>query len=241
MRLLVLGDIHGNLEALTAVLKDARRLGFDRAVSVGDAVGYGADPSACLALLRDLKAGIVMGNHDQAATGGLPLDTFNSYAREAVEWTAGRLSAGEMAFLKALPYVIREKDYAVSHGTLHQSDEFRYLLTEAEAVASLTVLDRPVCFLGHTHMPVWVRREGEDLEIAQTEAAPVEKGRPVLVNVGSVGQPRDGDPRTVYCLYDTEKEEAVLHRLSYDLEETGRKILAAGLPAILAERLRIGR
>jgi diadenosine tetraphosphatase ApaH/serine/threonine PP2A family protein phosphatase len=241
MRLLVLGDIHSNLEALSAVLKDARRLGFDRAVSVGDVVGYGADPSACLDLLRDLKAGIVMGNHDQAATGGLPLDTFNSYAREAVEWTAGRLSAEALAFLKALPYVIREKDYAVSHGTLHEPEEFRYLLTEAEAVASLAILDCPVCFLGHTHLPVWVRRKGEALEIAQTDAAPVKKGLPVLVNVGSVGQPRDGDPRAVYCLYDTEKEEAVLHRLDYDFEETGRKILAAGLPAILAERLRIGR
>ncbi len=241
MRLLVLGDIHGNLEALSAVLKDARRRGFDRAVSVGDVVGYGADPSACLALLRDLKAGIVMGNHDQAATGGLPLDTFNSYAREAVAWTAGRLTAGELGFLKALPYVIREEDYAVSHGTLHQPEEFRYLLTEAEAVDSLAVLDRPVCFLGHTHVPVWVRHQGRDLEISQAAAAPVDPGRPVLVNVGSVGQPRDGDPRTVYCLYDTEKRSATLHRLAYDLEETGRKILAAGLPPILAERLRIGR
>ena len=241
MRLLVLGDIHGNLEALTAVLEDARAQGFDRAVSVGDVVGYGADPSACLALLRDLKAGIVMGNHDQAATGGLPLDSFNDYAREAVEWTAGRLSAGELAFLKSLPFVIREKDYAVSHGTLHNPEEFRYLLTEAEAVASLDVLDRPVCFLGHTHLPVWVRKKGKDLEISQTEPAPVEAGRGVLVNVGSVGQPRDGDPRTVYCLYDTEKRSAILHRLEYDLNETGRKILAAGLPAILAERLKIGR
>ncbi len=241
MRLLVLGDIHGNLEALTAVLKDAQRRGFDRAVSVGDVVGYGADPSACLALLRNLKAGIVMGNHDQAVTGGIPLDTFNSYARQAVEWTARSLPAEELAFLKTLPFVIREKEYVVSHGTLHQPEEFRYLLTEAEAVASLAVLDHPVCFLGHTHMPVWVRAKDGDLEISQTDAAPVEPGRPVLVNVGSVGQPRDGDPRTVYCLYDTEKKLAVLHRLDYDLQETGRKILAAGLPAILAERLKIGR
>lgn len=243
MRLLVLGDIHGNLEALSAVVADARAKGYDRAVSVGDVVGYGADPSACLDLLREIGAGIVLGNHDQAVLGTLPLEGFNEYARAAVEWTAARLSALETAFLGTFPYVIREEGYAVSHGTLHRPEEYRYLLTEAEAAASLEVLDRPVCFLGHTHLPVWVRtaRDREGLEISVSDPAPVEPGRPVLVNVGSVGQPRDGDPRTAYCLYDSGTRQAVLHRIPYDLETTGRKIREAGLPAILADRLKVGR
>ena len=243
MRVLVLGDIHANLEALTAVLADARRLGFDKAVSVGDVVGYGADPSACLDLLAGLDASIVMGNHDLAVAGGLPLDGFNAYARAAVEWTASRLSAKELALLKALPYTIREEAYAVSHGTLHQPEQFHYLMTETEAAESLAVLDRPVCFLGHSHLPVWVRAkpDGTGLEVGQDARAPVEAGRPVLVNVGSVGQPRDGDPRTIFCLYDTEKGEAVLHRLPYDFQEAARKIRAAGLPGMLADRLAMGR
>lgn len=241
MRLLVLGDIHSNLEALSAVLADARKAGFDRAVSVGDVVGYGADPSPCLAILRDLGAAVVMGNHDQAVAGMLPLESFNLYARQAVEWTSARISTEERAFLKGLPCVIKEPGYAVSHGTLHRPEAFGYLLTEADAVSSLAELDRPVCFLGHSHLPVWVRWQGDVLEVSQTAAAPVEAGKPVLVNVGSVGQPRDGEWRTAYCLYDTDKGEAVLHRIPYDVKAAQRKILAAGLPAILAERLEVGR
>ncbi len=243
MRVLVLGDIHANLEALTVVLAEARRLGFDRVVSVGDVVGYGADPSPCLDILGGLGASIVMGNHDLAVAGGLPLDGFNAYARAAVEWTAMKISEKETAFLKTLPYTIREEAYAVSHGTLHKPEEFHYLMTEADAVESLAILDRPVCFLGHSHLPVWVRLKtgGDGLEVGQDAKVPVEASRPVLVNVGSVGQPRDGDPRTVFCLYDTEKGEAVLHRLAYDFKETGRKIREAGLPAMLADRLAMGR
>ena len=242
MRLLVLGDIHSNLEALTAVVGAARKLGFDQAASVGDVVGYGADPGACLALLRGIGASIVMGNHDLAAVGGLPLEDFNAHARAAAEWTSGTLSAGDIALLKGLPYVIREDAYAVSHGTLHQPESFRYLLTEAEAADSLAVLDRPVCFLGHTHLPVWARR-GPDgpLEVGKGPVIPVDPGRPVVVNVGSVGQPRDGDNRAAFCLYDTQEAKAVLHRVGYDFREAGRKTLAAGLPEILAVRLAAGR
>ncbi len=243
MRLLVLGDIHSNLEALRAVVADARAQGFDRAVSVGDVVGYGPEPGACIAEVQSLGAGVVMGNHDQASVGALPMEGFNAYARAAVEWTAAALSPAETAFLKGLPFVLREEAFAVSHGTLHQPAAFRYLLTEADAVDSLAVLDRPVCFLGHSHLPVWARwrRDGRALEISQTPVAPVTPGQPILVNVGSVGQPRDGDARAAYCIYDTEKKEAVIHRVDYDYRETGRKILAAGLPEVLAQRLTIGR
>ena len=241
MRLLVLGDIHSNIEALRTVVQDACRHGFDETVSVGDVVGYGADPSACIAFLRDLSATVVMGNHDQAVIGQLPIDTFNAYARQAVEWTAGRISSDEKAFLTALPFVNRQDGYVVAHGTLHKPEEFGYLLTRADAADSLAVLDRPVCFLGHSHLPVWARMNGEEMEVGQTPVAPVQPGRPVLVNVGSVGQPRDGDARAAYCIYDSEKGEATLHRIAYDLEETGRKIRAAGLPDILADRLVVGR
>ena len=160
-----------------------------------------------------------------------------------MEWTAGRISAKETALLKSLPYTIREEAYAVSHGTLHAPEEFRYLLTEADAAESLAVLDRQVCFLGHSHLPVSVRyrADGTKLEILQDARTPVEPGSPVLVNVGSVGQPRDGDPRTVFCLYDLEKREAVLHRIPYDFQAAGRKIRAAGLPEMLADRLAMGR
>ena len=181
MRLLVLGDIHANLEALTAVLAEARRLGFDRAVSVGDVVGYGADPSPCLDVLGTMGAAIVMGNHDLAVAGGLPLDGFNAYARAAVEWTAGRISPKEKAGLRALPYTLRSESYAVSHGTLHEPEQFHYLMTEVDAAESLAVLDRPVCFLGHSHLPVWVRWQEEVLEVSQVD----ERG-PALPDPGRV-------------------------------------------------------
>lgn len=242
MRVLVLGDIHGNLEALRAVLDHARAQGgFDHVVSVGDVVGYGADPGPCLGLLRELDAGIVMGNHDLAVVGGLPTDGFNVYAKAAVEWTAAKLTTEELGFLRALPATLKHPEYAVSHGTLHDPEGFRYLLTEADAVDSLAILDRPVCFLGHTHLPVWARMAGASLEVSQIPTAPVDPGRPVVVNVGSVGQPRDGDPRTIYALYDTEIAKVEMRRLAYDVEGAGRKILAAGLPDILAERLKVGR
>ena len=176
MRVLVLGDLHSNLEALTTVLADAKPRGFDRVVSGGDVVGYGADPKAVMDLLRGLNPVVVMSNHDLAVVGGLPLEGFNAYANRAVELTASQLSSEELAWLKALPYTVKEEAFAVSHGTLHKPEAFHYLLTEADAADSLMILDRPVCFLGHSHMPVWVRL-AEGWWSGLADPRPVDAGR----------------------------------------------------------------
>jgi diadenosine tetraphosphatase ApaH/serine/threonine PP2A family protein phosphatase len=236
----IVSDIHSNLEALEAVLESLRGENIDAYLSTGDIVGYGADPEACVARIRELDPHIVAGNHDWAVAGRLSLDFFNSYAREAIEWTRGRLDRGALAWLGALRLVKKVGKVTLVHATLDCPENFDYLLTAYDAFKSLEVLETPVCFVGHSHIPVTFAENGK---VTFSFAADFDLSlvRKAIVNAGSVGQPRDGNPHASFGIYDSEENRVQVRRVPYDLAGATRKILAAGLPQILAERLWLGK
>jgi diadenosine tetraphosphatase ApaH/serine/threonine PP2A family protein phosphatase len=244
MRIVIVADIHSNLEAFEAVLEHAAaQRPIDRLWCLGDVVGYAADPSACVALLRQYPHTAVAGNHDLAAVGKLPTDDFNAAAAWAAAWTARQLSAEEREYLSSLPFVAVEGDFTLVHGSL-RSPEWEYLLSADAAAEHLRLQETPYGLVGHSHIPfVALEREGSMAAMAALKDGDVLKLGEVrlVVNPGGVGQPRDGDPRASYAVYDDEGRTITLHRVEYDLEETQRKILEAGLPRHLAERLAHGR
>ena len=239
----VLGDIHSNLSALQAVLRELAHQGIDRVLSVGDVVGYGAAPKETLELLRDSGVEVVKGNHDAAVAGELSTVLFNHFARQAVQWTQTVLDESERRWLSELPFLLELEDCAVGHGTYHAPERFDYVTTTTDADPSLDRMQAPVCFVGHTHVPVTLMRLADDPNrTAYTREAVIDlrDSSRALVNVGSVGQPRDEDPRAAYAIYDTVAESVRIERVEYDIDREAARIRAAGLPSALAERLYIG-
>ena len=249
MRYAVLSDIHSNLEALTAVLDDLQSLQIDRYLCLGDVVGYGADPSACLARLQSFDAVMVGGNHDLACIGKVDLERLNAAACAAVVWTRDQLSFTELDALRRLPLTETVECFTLVHGTLRHPARFDYLWDAADVVDSLAVCRTRFCLIGHTHQPLLAeydrgRRRLVSLRTG-TEAAAAstyldEPDRVYLVNPGSVGQPRDGDPRASYAVIETDARRIEVRRVPYDVPTAQRKIRAAGLPEILADRLAVG-
>jgi len=236
----ILGDIHSNLSALRAVLERFRAHGVERVLSVGDVVGYGAAPSECIEILRDIGARVVKGNHDAACVNEMDLTYFNTYARAAVIWTRAQLSREESTWLARLPLTLDLEDCSVAHGTYHRPERYDYVQGESDADASLDRLPTPVCFVGHSHVPIaLVRLEDDPLRTARAEGCDIELSdvRRALINVGSVGQPRDDDPRAAYAIFDPEEQRVVIERVRYDIDIEARRIRAAGLPPVLADRL----
>jgi diadenosine tetraphosphatase ApaH/serine/threonine PP2A family protein phosphatase len=238
---LILSDIHGNLEALKAVIgsfPDAKDI---KVLCAGDVVGYGANPNECIDLVESLGAINVMGNHDAAVIDRLGTEDFNKYAQEAVDWTRKRLGAAQALYLGGLSMSRELDDITIAHGTLHEPERFGYMLTGADAMRSFELLTSKVCFVGHSHIPdIFILRGGK---VFGTSKRPIKlsDGEKYIVNAGSVGQPRDGDPRACYCVYDTLSEEIEFKRVEYDIGSSGRAIIKAGLPGYLAERLRRGK
>ncbi len=239
----ILGDIHGNLTALQAVLGELRAESVDHLISVGDVVGYGAAPRECINLLRELGTTVVMGNHDAACIERLDILYFNPYAQAAVIWTRGVLSREDRNWLGALPLVQHLEHCSVAHGTLFQPEQFDYIQSPRDADPSLDVMPLPVCFVGHTHVPVTLMRLRDDpIRTAYTVESEVdlEDAQRALVNVGSIGQPRDEDPRAAYAVFDTEPNRIWIRRVAYDIEREAVRIRQAGLPQMLADRLFLG-
>lgn len=244
MKIGVLGDVHANIEALDAVLSAFARGGVERVLSVGDLVGYGADPSAVIERIREAGTAVVLGNHDAAAIGTLvDLAYFNAFARGAALWTRRVLREEEFAYLRTLPLIHRERDFVVVHGSLDRPEEFNYIQTTCDAERSLACLEARVCFVGHSHVPVGFLSNTNDskrIEYSFDGEIDLSHSDRVLINVGSVGQPRDEDPRAVAAIYDDDARRMTLQRVPYDVDRAAGKILAAGLPRVLAERLRFG-
>jgi predicted phosphodiesterase len=244
MRVAILGDIHSNLEAFQAVLRHAEAGGeIDRLWCLGDVVGYGPDPTACIDLLRSYEHHMVMGNHDAAACGDLNTSGFNIAAARAAAWTARLLTDEGRAYLQGLPESIKDVEFTLVHGTL-RAPIWEYLLSGEEAGVQLDLQETPYSLVGHSHIP-FVAREGttsppllEYLEDGRT--VQLGEGR-LILNPGGVGQPRDGDPRASYALYDADGGTITLHRVEYDIAQTQRKMRAADLPPWLIERLSVGR
>ena len=245
MRIGILGDVHGNLEALSSVVDVMRAEGVDEWVQVGDLVGYGPQPSECIDLVRELGCTVCMGNHDAAVLDILDTAYFNNFARQAVEWTRTQLRPQDFDYLRSLQLVVRKELYTVVHGTLQMPDQFGYVISPVEARDSLQLQETFLCFVGHSHVPaiyLMNDRQQRTLDVVYESQAEVPVGDylHVLMNVGSVGQPRDEDPRAAYALYDTETKIASIRRVEYDIASVQAKIRRAGLPEMLANRLSLG-
>ncbi|MBK8099193.1 MAG: metallophosphoesterase family protein [Planctomycetes bacterium] len=245
MRIGILGDIHGNMEALTAVVAALRKEGVDEWVQVGDLVGYGPEPSACIDLVRELGCHVCLGNHDAAVLGLLDTSYFNNFARAAIHWTCQNLRPSDLDYLRKLQLTVMRPDYTVVHGTLHMPEQFGYVISPVEALDSLALQTTPFCFVGHSHVPaIYLQRSANprDIEVVYHSEPEVSvKGyQRVLMNVGSVGQPRDEDPRAAYAIVDTLTGIAAIRRVAYDIAGVQRKIRQAGLPEMLANRLSLG-
>ncbi len=239
-RYAILSDIHGNWEALEAVLRDADAQHVSQFVGAGDIVGYNASPSECLDRMRALGGVMVSGNHDHYCSFDDDLTGFHPLAADAVDWTRRQLSAEQQKFLADLPLVQRVGNFTIVHSTLDMPDMWGYVFESLEAEASFNYQMTTVCFYGHTHVP-----------LAFEKAAVVTGGvymrlqisleKKYFINVGSIGQPRDGDPRAAYVIYDLDKKEVELRRVPYDIATAQEKIRRSGLPERLAARLAIGR
>jgi diadenosine tetraphosphatase ApaH/serine/threonine PP2A family protein phosphatase len=245
MRYLVLSDVHANLEALTAAI-DAAAGEWDQALVLGDLVGYGADPNAVIDRIRQLPvAAIVRGNHDKVAAGLAPVDSFNHVARQAIEWTADELTPANLQWLATMPQGPLSVDALteICHGA--PWDEDAYVFDERDVEQARASQSRPLCLFGHTHVPSIFR-----IETAVEAMLPVRGERcrvPIdgtgryLVNCGAVGQPRDSDPRAAFGLLDVDARMLTIVRTPYDLATAQMKIMDAGLPPVLAQRLALGR
>ncbi|WP_372370928.1 metallophosphoesterase [Candidatus Uabimicrobium sp. HlEnr_7] len=241
MRYGIYSDIHGNYEALEAVLEVFLHEGVDKYICGGDVVGYGANPKECLEKVLELDSMLVAGNHDYAIAGKLKIDYFNQHARQAVMWTREQLSKKYKNFLASVDMVQRLDDkLTLVHSTLSFPELFDYIQTGYDAHLSLEILDTPICFYGHSHVPV-AFFEGHAVTFSMDDEIDVNPDSKVLVNVGSVGQPRDGNPLASCCVYDDELGKVWIHRVEYDIDTAVEKIMRAGLPEILAKRLYYGK
>ena len=239
--LAVLGDIHANLDALEAVLADCREQGVTDYLCTGDVVGYNARPHECLEIVRGLGCPVVMGNHDHYVSSCQNLEDFNPHAAAVIEWTRKQLSQDEMGFLSGLPFVVTRMGITLVHATMDDPASFGYVFDHLQAEAHFSHQVTPLCFHGHTHCPmIYEKQIGAVYRIdAQDFRLPV--GRKYFVNVGSVGQPRDGDPRAAYVLYDPQGRTIRFRRVEYDVAAAQAKVREAGLPERLAERLAVGQ
>ena len=247
MRFLILSDIHANVDAFDAVLAATPRNTWDRALVLGDLVGYGAEPNAVIERVLSLDPlAVIRGNHDKAACRLADASDFNHVARTAALWTAETLTDEHRMYLARLPQGPRSIDDSVEicHGT--PFDEDHYVFDLPDASRALDAAARPLCLFGHTHLPVIYQRDAEgDSGLVPTVEdhlqVHLEPGVRYLINPGSVGQPRDGDPRAAFGIYDTDARILTMSRIEYPVELAQRRIFDAGLPASLAHRLAVGR
>ena len=240
MRLAVLSDIHANLAALDAVREDLPDV--DEVWVLGDIVGYGPQPNEVIAALQELGARSVMGNHDGAAIGQVDVTWFNPDAARAIAWTAGVVDGNTRAYLATLPEVRREGELTAVHGS-PRDPTWEYITDANVASANLASFDTRICLFGHTHVPIVYRAdEGRVEAVAADAGAPISvRGGRLLINPGSVGQPRDGNPAASYAVIDTGAETVQFRRVRYDIDRTQRLMREVDLPARLIERLSYGR
>jgi predicted phosphodiesterase len=240
MKFAIIADIHANLEAFQVVLADIKEQKCTHYACVGDVVGYGANPKECLDIVRAMGMPCVKGNHDEYCSIDGELDGFNPHAAEAVNWTRKQLSEEDRQWLRDLKYFRMVTSFSMVHATLDGPQRWGYVFDKLAAAASFTYQNTPVCFFGHTHVPVAFIRDTV-VKGGTYSKFKVDPTRKYFVNVGSVGQPRDNNPKSAYVVYDMDEATIELRRLDYDIPAAQKKILDAGLPPRLAERLAFGR
>lgn len=240
MRFAIISDLHANLEATEAVLADARERECTHFVCLGDVVGYNANPHECVEIVQKLECPVVKGNHDEQASLEESSRDFNALAEMAINWTRAQLPDSDKAWLRELRLSRQVRDFTIVHATLDTPEQWGYVFNTLEASASFTYQHTSVCFFGHTHVAgAFVRDDGvKRVKVDQLMIDPTKK---YFINTGSVGQPRDGDWRAAYCVYDLDKNVVEQRRVKYDVDTAQAKIIKAGLPPLLAERLKLGR
>jgi len=242
MRYGIFSDIHSNLEALDAAIKAYKKEDIDKYLCIGDVVGYATNPKECLEKVKRLSMITVAGNHDWASVNLFSTDYFNPLAKEAVSWTQRNLDDRGRYFLEGLPLVYKNEDLTMVHGTLHEPDEFNYMTDGYIASHTFELLETDICFVGHTHVPgIFIKSKDGRVRYQVEGNTDIKEGNRYIMNVGSIGQPRDGNPKAAYCIYDTDKKNAQIKRINYDIQAARKKIIAEGLPKFLGERLIIGR
>jgi len=239
MKYAILGDIHSNWEALSVVLRDAEEQGVTAYVCVGDMVGYNPDPMTCLQRIRELDCIAVRGNHDHFCIHESRRDDLSEIAAAALAWTRSRLDDGQVRYLRDLPTSRILEDFAIVHNTLCATEQWGYVLSAAEAELHFSLQATQVCFHGHTHVPI-LFEEREHVTMRSYNGLKITPGRKYFINVGSVGQPRDKDPRAAYVVYDVDRKKVELRRLPYDVTKTQEKIWSTDLPDWLGVRLQFG-
>ena len=241
MKYAVISDIHGNREALAAVLKEVRRRKVERCLCLGDLIGYGADPGWCLETVRTTAVKTVRGNHDSAAFNPGGREKLNENAARAITWTVPRLSPGQFDYLRTLPLLVEEDGIALVHSSFENPGNWDYIFSPEDAGPSLRRLTGAIGFFGHSHRPGFFRLRGEAVSLIPGKKIRLEPGDRILVNPGSVGQPRDRDPRAAFAVYDRERGSVEIVRVDYPVGKAMKKIRAAGLPDWLSARLARGR
>lgn len=240
MKFAILADIHANLEALEVVLADAKAQQATHYACLGDVVGYCANPKQCLDVIRRMGMPCVKGNHDEYCSSDEALTGFNPHAAQAVEWTRNQLTPDDRKWLRDLKYMRLVANFSIVHATLDGPQRWGYVFDKLAAAASFTYQNTALCFFGHTHVPVAFIRDSV-VRGGTYSKFRLEPGKKYFVNVGSVGQSRDGVARATYAIHDMVEGSIELRRLEYDMAKTQEKILAAGLPRRLADRLEEGR
>ena len=232
MQLAVISDIHSNLQALEKALGAIRERGVDEVLCLGDLVGYGANPNECVKLVQEHCATVLLGNHDLAALEPSVAEQFTSNARIAALWTNKHLRPEFKDFLATLPYVAARQNMFLVHSSPYEPEEWHYIFSPAEARSMFDHFSEQICFVGHSHVPGVFAERSANPQVTRDER--------FIVNVGSVGQPRDGNPRLSFGILDTDRWEYTNVRLSYDIDTASKEILKAGLPRQLGERLFVG-
>lgn len=242
MRYGIFSDVHGNIEALSVVLEHLKTQNVDAYAFLGDAVGYGANPNEVCDIIRPLADVAIVGNHDAAVTGRMDYAEYYEAARHALDWCQTRLSPQNLSWLRELPYKRREGDVEFSHGAPLAPEMFDYLLAVDDVLDLADVQEElaAVTFIGHSHLTISFKIQGDEVTPLLSSEIHCEPDAKYIITVGSVGQPRDRDPRTCCGVFDSERRTFTFHRLEYDIDSARRKIHEAGLSQVFGDRLLVG-
>ncbi len=244
MRFAFISDIHANLEALEAVIEDISKQNIDEIICLGDIVGYGANPNECCEIIKNKCPVTLLGNHDAAAVNQLSTQHFNIHAKIAIEWTTQNLKKESELFLEALPYKATKPSMTLVHATPYEPNMWYYITSLEEAAFNYQFFDTQLCFVGHTHIPIIIVLDNEkELYVHQDTSINLNtvKDARLLINVGSVGQPRDRNPNSCYGIFDSDTGIFSYQRLSYNIEKTQAKMKKIRMPEFLVSRLQDGR
>jgi diadenosine tetraphosphatase ApaH/serine/threonine PP2A family protein phosphatase len=241
MRLGIFSDIHGNWEALKVVLKAYKAEKIDAYICLGDIVGYGADPNKCVKKVRGLTESVIAGNHDLAAIERTDTRNFNQYAQESAAWTGKELKEKHKEYLTNLPFTLERENMRFVHATPQNPEQWNYVLSTDQAQFVFETFQEQVCFIGHSHYPIFFKKTSTAIELLPAGKIKLQANERYIVNAGSVGQPRDGNPQACYCVFDLAAQEVEIKRVPYNVEKAQKKIRQAGLPEYLADRIGKGK